>query len=88
MVRALFLAGNKTVILDSTNMSRKARDTFTPSPDVDWKRRFILFDTCVRICKERARQTIPELCTIIDWMYENWEPIDEKVEGQIVEMIK
>lgn len=88
MVRALFLAGHKIVVLDSTNLSRKARDAFTPSEDVDWKRRFILFDTPTLVCKERAEKTYPELCEVIDFMQANWEPIDEEVEGQIIERIK
>lgn len=88
MVRALFLAGHKIVVLDSTNLSRKARDAFTPSEDVDWKRRFILFDTPILVCEERAKQTYPELCAVIEHMERTRDKIDEEVEGQIIERIK
>lgn len=87
MVRALFWGGNKVVILDSTNFQQRARDTFIPSPDCIWKRRFVLFDTPADVCKERAKKTYPDLCDIIDWFAEHWEPINEKEEGQIIERI-
>jgi len=85
MVRSLFWGGNKVVILDAPAFQRRERDMFIPSPDCVWKRRFVMFDTSADVCKERARKTRPdELCDVIDWFAENWEPIDEKEEGQIV----
>ena len=87
MIRSLFWSGNKVLILDSTNFQKRARDALHPSLDVLWKRRFVLFDTPVDVCKERAMQTYPELCDIIDWFADNWEPIDERKEGQIIERI-
>jgi predicted kinase len=82
MLRSLFWSGNKAIILDAPNFQRRARDAVCPSLDVLWTRHFILFDTPVDVCKERAMKTYPVLCDIIDWFAENWEPI-EKEEGQI-----
>jgi len=87
MIRSLFWSGNKILILDSTNFQKRARDTICPSSDVLWERRFVVFDTPVDVCKERAMQTYPELCDVIDWFANNWEPIDERKEGPIIERI-
>jgi predicted kinase len=87
MVRALFWSGNKVVVLDSPNYQKRARDVFIPSPDCHWKRHFILINTPANVCKERAEETYPVLCDIIDWFVENWEPIDEKTEGKITTVI-
>ncbi len=84
MVRALFLGGNKIVVLDSTNFQLRQRDTFSPSPDCDWKRYFVVFSTAAEVCKERANKTYPELVEIIDQMGNNWDPINEEKEGAIV----
>lgn len=86
MIRSLFLGGHNIVVLDSTNFRRRYRDTFIPSYDCMWKRRFVVFDTPVNVCKERAEKTYPELCEVIDRFVENWEPI-EREEGQIIETI-
>lgn len=88
MVRSLFWGGNKVVVLDSTNMTRKQRDGFIPSQDCIWKRRFVVFDTPIDVCKERAEKTYPELCDVIDWFADNWKAINEKREGQIVDHVR
>lgn len=76
MVRALFLAGHSTVILDSTAGTRKQRDFFIPSPDVPWLRYVKAVNTSSQTCKERALDTkMPELVDIIFFMDENWEDI-------------
>jgi len=87
MIRSFFWSGNKVLILDSTNFQKRARDTMCPSSDVLWERQFVIFDTPVDVCKERAMQTYPELCDVIDWFASNWEPIDERKEGSIIERI-
>lgn len=84
MIRALFFAGNKVVILDSANSVRSRRDLLVPTPDCIWKRKFVIFDTPVDVCKARAKVTYPELVDVIDWFAENSDPIDEKVEGEII----
>ncbi len=65
MVRALFWAGHKVVILDATNWSRRTRDNFRPSPDCDWRREFIRFYAPADLCKARARITYPDLVEVI-----------------------
>jgi predicted kinase len=84
MVRALFLGGNKIVVLDSTNFQLRQRDRFIPSPDCDWTRYFVVFNTPAEVCKERAKTTYPELVDIIDQMASQWDAIDERLEGEIV----
>lgn len=63
MVRALFLAGHKVVILDATNVKREHRkEWFDPL----WETRFKLIDTPVDECQHRAVITgKPELIPVI-----------------------
>lgn len=76
MVRALFLAGHDTVILDSTAGTRKQRDFFLPSPDVPWDRYVKVIEESSAVCKERALDgPYPELVEVIFFMDENWEEI-------------
>jgi predicted kinase len=75
MVRALFWAGHKTVILDTTCYTRLQRDMFAPTPDIPWKRYFKPFDTTVTECCRRARETYPQLVDVIKWIDANWEHI-------------
>jgi predicted kinase len=51
MVKALFLAGHNTVVLDETNMNIETRALWK-SPQ--WKRRYQYFDTPPELCKMRA----------------------------------
>ena len=87
MIRAMFFGGNKVIILDATNLIRKARDIFIPSPDCTWTRRFMLFDTSVDVCLERAKTTYPELCKVIERFSATWEPVEEE-EGQVIKVSK
>jgi hypothetical protein len=84
MVRALFFGGNKVVVLDSTGITRKARDTFRPSEDCTWTREFMQFDTPAEECKRRAELTYPELIPVIDRMAGQWEPVDVDEEGPVI----
>ncbi len=77
MVRALFLAGNKTVILDSTSCTRKQRDQFRSDEMVMWDCQYVSFDTIPYVCKERARLSHPELVPVIDRMARIWESIED-----------
>lgn len=52
MVRALFLAGHKMVILDATNNTRKRRDEWQSK---EWKTYFKVIDTPASVCLDRAR---------------------------------
>ncbi len=85
MVRALFWAGHKVVILDATNWSRRARDNFQPSPDCDWVREFVWFHDGPERCKARARVTYPDLVAVIDRFAEvGCEKIHPEEEGRFV----
>lgn len=67
MVRALFLAGHNTVILDSTNTTRKHRDEWQ---DDLWHAAFCVIDTAPHICMERADEA---LFPVIERMADQWE---------------
>lgn len=86
MVRALFLAGHKTVVLDSTSCTRKQRDQFRSDEMVMWDCQYIKIDTTAELCKGRARLTYPELVPIIDYMVKNWEEIEDD-EGPVYNCI-
>lgn len=74
MVRALFGAGHKTVIVDATNTTRKRRDDWK---SLDWVRQYQTFNTSVAVCKDRATQTHrEELIEVIDRMSEQFETIE------------
>ncbi|MBU8921740.1 MAG: AAA family ATPase [Bacteroidales bacterium] len=71
MVRALFLTGSTTVVLDSTNTTKKRRNTWLSK---DWEIAYEVFTTSAEECKRRARMTAQDdLCPIIDMMATNWD---------------
>ena len=81
MVRSLFLAGHKTVILDATNVTRKRRDEWKSK---NWAREFHVFGGPDQksLYLERAAQTAGEesydgLCAAIERMAESWEPVGD-----------
>ncbi len=51
MVKALFLAGHDTVILDATNTTKSRRDEWKSK---EWVRQFIEIETRTEECLERA----------------------------------
>lgn len=66
-VDALLLAGNK-VVVDATNITEERRRP--------WKQRgaeFIVIDTAVFTCIERARETNPDLIPVIERMAAQWD---------------
>lgn len=75
MVRALFLAGHNTVVLDSTCVTRKQRDFFLPSQDVPWDRYVKVIDTPIHTCIQRAKESYPDLIEVIEFMSRTREPI-------------
>ena len=83
MVRALFLAGHATVIMDATNTTRKRRDDWKSK---DWHRQFQVFEESVETCKSRASLTAVDdahrdgLLAAIDRMQEQFEPIGDDEE--------
>ncbi len=51
MVRALFLAGHKTIVLDACNVSAGRRDDWK---DPLWQRKYIVMDVATDACISRA----------------------------------
>jgi predicted kinase len=77
MVKALFIAGHETVILDATNTTRKRRDDW--KSDL-WVRKYRIFDTSAEECVRRCavgNSNRPDLIPIIARMAENYEPVAE-----------
>lgn len=80
MVRALFLAGHDTVIVDATNTTRKRREDWKSR---DWQRKFQVFGgpESKELCLQRAKVTCEDekhlvgLCGAIERMAEKWEPV-------------
>jgi len=75
MVKSLFFAGHKTVVVDETNTTRSRRDFWTGK---DWQTQFhhvtqgkgLSHD--VNVCLERAEKTQPELKAVIKNMAETF----------------
>lgn len=73
IVRALFLAGHDTVILDSTSVTRKARDKWRSG---HWIRKYKIFDADADTCIERAiKDNRSDLVPIIEKMDDDWEDV-------------
>jgi predicted kinase len=84
MVRALFLAGNATIILDATSITKSRRDKWKWNPLWEgkvpqWVRKYQVFDTPMDVCKERAIATDQAyLLPVIDRMAADREDILEE----------
>ena len=79
MVKALFLAGHKIVILDATNTTRKRRDEWQSN---DWATFFKMVDTTAETCIERAKIEGDEIIIpVIKRMLTQFESLgdDEKI---------
>ncbi len=80
MVKALFLAGHATVVLDATNTTRKRRDEWKSSK---WTREYFEFERDPVLCKTRAEVTCMDaehlagLIAAIDRMNAQYEPVAE-----------
>jgi predicted kinase len=82
MVRALFIAGHDTVILDATNTTRKRRDEWKSS---DWTLAFMHIDTPAIVCHARAaRVGETAMEDVIERMSRQFEPLadDEQRYGE------
>ena len=73
MVRSLFLAGHRTVILDATNTTRKRRDEWQ---SLEWGTFFKVFDTPKQECLRRAEGDA-EILPVIERMAAQWEPLGD-----------
>jgi predicted kinase len=79
MVKALFLAGHKIVVLDATNNTRKRRDDWKSN---NWELHLKYFDTSAEICFDRAtEENDTEIIPVIERMAAQQEvpQDDEKV---------
>ena len=83
MVKALFLAGHETVVVDATNTTRKRRDEWKSSK---WTREYFEFERDPVLCKQRAGMTCKDddhltgLVNAIDRMNEQYEPVADDEE--------
>ena len=78
MVRALFHAGHKTVIVDETNLKRATRDFWR---DGEWKTEFLHVKTSKELCYMRAGAAKDaDIMPVIEGMASYAEPlgVDEK----------
>ena len=99
MVKALFLAGHETVILDACSNTRKRRD---PWADDAWARKFVMIDTSAEVCVKRVldryglvgeggptdstldnRAIAKNLIEAIGRMAEQHEPVEMDEEGSV-----
>jgi len=78
MVKALFLAGHKVVILDATNTTRKRRDAWI---DDQWVRAVVQICTSASVCLGRALEEEDEaIKPVISRMAEEFEPVNPEEE--------
>lgn len=76
MVRALFIAGHRCVILDATNTTRKGRDQWH-RPN-EWATFWHYVDTTKDECLSRAaEQRDRDIVPVIERMASQWEPLAE-----------
>lgn len=75
MVEALFLAGHDRVVVDSTNVTRKLRDSWKSK---DWETRFYPLLVSDNECKRRAETSgQPDLIPVIDRMAGQFEALGD-----------
>jgi predicted kinase len=77
MVKALFIAGHDTVVVDATNTTRKRREAWKGD---DWVRKYHVIDTSKEECIARCapdRSNRPDLIPIIEKMAEQFEPVED-----------
>ena len=83
MVRALFLAGNDTVILDDarTSLTKESREKWRASDDVPWKRYVQIIDERKGLCTSRAITAGQlDVIDVIEEMWQYRESVDSFVE--------
>lgn len=82
MVRALFLAGHDTVIVDATHTTKKRRDFW--KSDNDWEVWFQPIGTPKEVCLQRAeRNKDTEIIPIIEKMAARFEPLDSEEQKRV-----
>lgn len=74
MVRALFLAGHDTVILDATNVTKRRRAEWLSK---GWTCRYMEISAPPEVCVERAKHTGQEdLVPVIAKMHAEYQPLE------------
>lgn len=74
MVKALFLAGHRSVVVDATNTTKKRRDAWLSD---GWTIRMIHIDTPKATCIERAvAENDTDIVPVIERMADEFEDID------------
>ena len=75
MVRALFLAGHSTVVVDATNVTQKRRDEWAKvADDAGAVLRFHVVSTSREVCRARAEALNDvEILPVIDRMALEWD---------------
>jgi predicted kinase len=75
MVRALFIAGHSTVVLDATNVTRGGRGNWKSD---EWTTAFLVVGTDAATCRQRAIDAGDEdILSVIERMSAEWEPLTE-----------
>lgn len=75
MVRSLFKAGHRCVILDATNTTRERRAKWA---NTQWDTRFKVIETPAYVCRDRAEEDgRDDLIHVIDRMAKGWEGLDD-----------
>jgi len=84
MVRSLFLAGHKTVIFDSINVTQQSRRFWLPTEDCPWSLEYTVISTPVKTCMQRALATKQEyLIPVIEKAADIWDdPTEDNFENQ------
>lgn len=77
MVKALFLAGHGTVIVDATHVTEERRSYWA---DKDWCIKYYIIAPDLDLCLQRATFTNFPL-DVVQKMYENWEPVYPTLEA-------
>lgn len=78
MVRALFMAGHKMVIVDATNTTKERRRFWKASGKQDWIVHFVHVATSADICKARAEEFEDvDILPVIDRMAAQFEPVSK-----------
>lgn len=73
MVRALFIAGHRQVIVDATHNSEKRRKPWLSD---EWRVTYQVFDASREECRKRAQDVGDEvILSVIDRMAEEHEPL-------------
>jgi len=82
-IKALFLRGHKTIILDATNTTHSRRKEWEKN---EWAVKYVWIKTSPEECKRRALATEQEdLIPVIEYLNESSDPFEPDQEVEIIE---